>query len=122
MKMKNIEIINVIKAVNDFVGKDKEIPVKVSYAITKNVKSLMQEIEAYEKEREKIVAACEEAMAELEDEQKKKKCEDERNCKIKELLEIEVEVNIHKIPFEVLENCSNLTTKDLLALDFMIEN
>lgn len=111
--MKNIEIINNLNNLNDLVGADKIMPVKVGYSITKNLKALHKEAQDFEEERKKIVGDDFESKP---DENKK-----EIESKVKELLDYETDISIHKITIEDLEKCETLTTKDIMILDFMIQ-
>lgn len=55
IKIKNFELINMINGLNKFVGKDMPLPVRVSYAVNKNIKKLFDEYKIYDKERLKIM-------------------------------------------------------------------
>ena len=60
-KMKNIEIVNAINGLSEFVNKDKDVPIELSFAITANLDELTDAIKPFEKERKKIVRKIEEA-------------------------------------------------------------
>ena len=112
--MKNIDIINNINNLNDFINDNKEIPAKLGYAISRNLKILINEYNVYDEERKKIINGN------IED-----KNEEEKmiiNNKLQEILDIDIDVNIHKIDFAVVENCNNFTAKDWFVLGFMIKD
>lgn len=104
--MKNIELVNTVNGLVAFIQKDKVVPVKVSYAISKNLKELQKKLEPFEEERGKLVERGKDKDIEAE---------------IKELCEIALDVDIHTIPQNVLDNASDLTTMDYMALEFMFE-
>lgn len=103
--MKNVELVNAVNAIHAIIQKDNVMPVRVSYALTKNFNAFIGELDAYEKERKKLVDSGEKNFDE----------------KLQELLEIETEVPVHKISMEQLEKCDCLTIKEVALLDFMIE-
>lgn len=104
--MKNIEMINNANRLNEFVAKDKVVPIALSFAISANINELTHKLEPYEVERKKLV---------------KKKLEDkeEESDLLQELLDIDVDVEIRKVTKESLPE--DLTTKDVIALSFMME-
>ena len=53
MQMTNLKIIDTINKLGEFVKKDIPMPVKVSYAITKNARALENEYQVYDAERVK---------------------------------------------------------------------
>jgi hypothetical protein len=112
--MKNIEIINNINALNVLVEKDMALPVKVGYAINRNLKKLIAEYNIFEEERKKIVPPNYEEKTENE--------KKEIDVKFNELANIEVDVEIYKINLEDFGVCDSLSARDMLILDFMIED
>ena len=122
-KMKNIEIVNAINGLSEFVNKDKDVPIELSFAITANLDELTDAIKPFEKEREKIVRKIEEARqnedtetanAELE------KLDEEFN----RLMNIEVDAHISTVGHSVIkeiERYTKISTKDLMCLRFMIK-
>jgi len=112
--MKNMEIINNINALNVLIEKDMALPVKVGYAINRNLKKLMAEYSIFEEERKKIVPTDYEKKTE---EEKK-----EIDVKFNELANIEVDVEIYKIRLDDFGTCDSLSARDMLILDFMIED
>lgn len=128
MKIKNSEMVAFINGVKEI--KEKRIPIKLGYAITRNMKLMEVAAEAYNEEYQNLIGKYAE-----KDEEGKPKVEneeyillDEKNYhkEINELLEIENEFEIHKIPFEELEKCDTeqfdaLSIKDISLLEFMVE-
>ena len=105
--IKNLEVVGILNGLNTFIQKDKDVPFKVYRAVTKNHKTLMNEYEIYDKVRRKIITEC---------------GNNEKECleKMQALLDEEVTVGIDMIPESVLEDVE-LSIKDRLALDFMVE-
>lgn len=101
-KMKNIEMVNAVNALSSFVAKDKVVPVKLSFAISSNIKTLIRELEPYEEVRQKLIG--------------KESVENQ----FKELCETEVDVNLRTVSTDLLEDVE-MSTKDYLALEFMLE-
>lgn len=106
---------------------NKELPIKVSYALAKNISKIEKELEIYNKEREKLIEKYsvkdknnktvidENNQIQIQDE-----CLEGWNKDIKELQDIEVEIDIHKFKLEEL-NGYNMTPAELMAIDYMIE-
>lgn len=103
-KMKNIDMVNSVNGLNAFVSKDKVVPVALSVAISANVKTLLRELEPYDEERNKMLADN----------------PDDMNERFKELCNIEVDVNIRSVTPDIIEGLE-LSTKDYMSLEFMIE-
>lgn len=101
-KMNNLEMVNAVNSLTEFVGKDKIVPVALSVAISANIKNLLRELEPYNEEREKLI----------------KKAAD--NESFIELCNIDVEVNLRTVSAELLDGVE-LSTKDYFALEFMLE-
>lgn len=112
--MKNSEIIANINGLNKLAESGKQFPVRVNYAISKNMRELMRFYEAYEPERKKI----------MDDFDNKSDAEKEETAvKLNELLEIDNEdVNIHKISIHDLEASGNMTIEEFKNLEFMIND
>lgn len=108
--MTNLEIINHINSLNEFVSKDKSIPGKLGYAISRNIKIMMDEYNIYAEERKKILNGESESEISAEKMQQ-----------IQEILEVDVDLNLIKIDSTVMDRCDNLSAKDWLALEFMIK-
>ncbi|WP_297428872.1 DUF1617 family protein [Clostridium sp.] len=123
MKITNrkiLEDMNTLKAVSQ-----KQFPVKVSYAIAKNISKIDSELKIYEKERQKLIeqySERDEGNKIISDESGNVKFADVDgwNKDIKELLDIENEIEIHKFKFEELGNL-NISAEELRVIDYMIE-
>lgn len=107
----------------------KQLPVKVSYAIAKNIKKLENELKIYNEEREKLIDKyC------IKDDEGKNVIDENNNLKIanehleawnkeiNELMDIEVDIDIHKFNLDSLM-CGNydMTPAELMIIDYMIE-
>ncbi|MEW8993118.1 hypothetical protein [Clostridium sp.] len=126
MKLSNERIVNdaaVLGAISQ-----KNLPIKVSYAIAKNIAKIESELKVYNKEKQKLIDKYS-----VKDEEGKPLIEDNNiriapeyiedwNRDIKELLEIENEVDIHKFHISELENSNcTMTPAELMLIDYMIE-
>ena len=124
LKLTNKEILEKVGMLGEI--SRKTLPVKVSYAIGKNIGKIESELKHYNNEREKIVEKyCE------KDEKGKLKIEngnyvikdDEKenwNKDMKILQDIEVEFDVHKFKLEEL-NGYDMTASEMMCIDFMIE-
>jgi hypothetical protein len=110
IKIKNFELINMINGLNKFVGKDMPLPVRVSYAVNKNIKKLFGEYKIYDKERLKIMDGYE---------KKSKEEKREADERLAELLNIETEVDVHNITTDDVLSCNMLSVNDIAGLGFM---
>ncbi|AQS04796.1 hypothetical protein [Clostridium beijerinckii] len=106
---------------------NKQLPVKVSYAIAKNINSINKELKIFETEKMKIIKEYA-----IKDEHGEPKIKDnkfvfiegkEEECdkKYNELLDIEVDLDVRGINIDKLLNSNvNFTPGELMELDFMI--
>lgn len=127
MKLTNRKIVNDA----DFLGTltNKQLPIKVSYAIAKNISKIEKELEIYSKERQKLVdkyCIKDEKGNNKIDENNQLKIADENlddwNKSINELLDIEIEIDIHKFNINDLLNSNlDMTPSELILIDYMIE-
>lgn len=127
MKLTNRKIVNDA----NFLGTltNKQLPIKVSYAIAKNVSKIEKELDIYNKERQKLVDECcikDENGNNKIDENNQLKIADENlddwNKSINELLDIEIEIDIHKFNINDLLNSNlDMTPSELMLIDYMIE-
>ena len=128
MEIKNSQIVYISNNIKDI--RQKNLPVKIGFAINKNMVLLEPLGIAYDEERKKILNKyCEKN----EDGTFKQengifvlKDEVSYEREIRELLDIKNDVSVHKISYEELEKCDNdkydpLTPNDLSVLEFMIE-
>ena len=117
----NKELVNIINDLVAFIEKDKIAPGKISYAITRNYKTLEQAIEPLKVEQQKISKKIDEANA---DEslscEEKQKIVDDMNAAFSDILSTEVEVDIRMVSEDAVSELEGMTVKDYLALDFMI--
>jgi len=127
MKISNERILNDAAALGSI--SNKELPVKVSYSIAKNINKIESELKTYNTEKQKLIDKYSEkdnAGKTLIDSENKIKIEDKYlenwNRDIKELLAIENEVDIHKFNISELENSNcAMTPAELMLIDYMIE-
>lgn len=125
MKLSNERILRDIPKLSEIIK--KQLPVKVSYAIAKNIAKIEAELNVYDKEREKLIekySVKDEQGKTIVDENNQIKIREENitdwNRDIKELLSIENEVDIHKFSIDALEGYS-MTPAELMIIDYMIE-
>lgn len=108
---------------------NKQLPIKVSYAIAKNVSKVEKELEIYNKEKQKLLdkycikdekgnnKIYENNQLKIDDENL-----DDWNKSINELLDIEIEIEIHKFNINDLLNSNlDMTPSELMLIDYMIE-
>lgn len=107
----------------------KNLPVRISYAITKNIRKIEKELEFYFNEKSKVVEKYSE-----KDENGKtivgengiitiaKEHIEIWNKEHMDLLNIDVDIKVHMInEIDLLNTNIDITPADLLAIDFMIE-
>lgn len=107
----------------------KQLPIKVSYAIAKNIKKLESEIKIYNKEREKLInkyCIKDDEGKNVIDENNNLKIADEHlevwNKEINELMDIEVDIDIHQFNLDSLMYGNyDMTPAELMIIDYMIE-
>ena len=129
MKMKNKQILAIYNNIRPI--KQKQLPVKIGFAINKNLAAMDDAAKAYEEERMKILNRYGE-----KDENGLKKSEDGKEYLLKdkkaykeamdELWEIETDIQIHTVTMNEVKKCDSekfdaLTPFELEILDFMIE-
>ncbi len=123
MKKTNHEML--LDVVNlDYLTK-RQLPIKVSYAIAKNISKIKKELQTYEAERQKLLdrhgkkddkgEIIADEHGEVEFKNKEKWTKD-----IEELLSIEVDIDIHKFDIKELEGYE-ISPGELLAIEYMIE-
>ena len=127
LTLSNERIVNTINTLGEL--SNAKLPVKVAYAITKNINKINVELEAYNKEKAKLINKYGE-----KDEKgklnvnengiiplKEEHIEDYKD--IKELLSIENEIDIHMIQLDDLLNSDyNISPSELMTIDFMIND
>lgn len=127
LNLSNERIVNTINALSKL--NNAQLPIKVAYAISKNVNKIESELKFYNAEKAKLVNKY----GEKDKEGKLKVGEngnvplkeehiEDYNRDIKELLYIENEMDIHMIKLDNLLNSDyNISPAELSAIDFMIE-
>ena len=122
--MKNREIIEHINALGNFT-KDK-LTTKLSFAVVKNFNKLKSVYKDYDEARVLLV----EKYAEKDNKGEivrndngtevfKEGCLSDWNKEVNELLDIDVEFEIHSVDFAVIENLQ-MSVMDIEAIEFMI--
>ena len=126
MKLTNRKIVNDANLLGNLTH--KQLPIKVSYAIAKNISKIEKELEIYNKERQKLIDkyCLKDEEGNLIDENNQFKIADGNleawNKDMNELLEIEIDINIHKFSKDDLFNSNcNITPAELMLIDYMIE-
>lgn len=131
MKITNKQVRDFVLGVRNNGLANKRLPVKIGYAISRNLNNMDGILNSYEDARQKLIDQYAE-----KNEDGTMKIKDNvaviapENSKafseaIDELLAIENEIDIHTINFDEVEKCDtdkydSLTTADLLTLDIMI--
>ena len=128
MKMKNKEIVDFLNAYASM-GK-KTLPVRLAYAIKKNVAAVQEAAAAYTEERKDLIQryAKKDENGEIMTENDYYVMEDKAGFEqdMNELLDIETEVDIHTVAIAVVEKCDDdpkydpLTMTELDVIDFML--
>jgi len=130
MKMTLNEVLENYKSLAELAG--KKLPVRFSYAVSKNLKKLENEVKPVEKGRSDLIMQyCE------KDEEGKPKSDSKGNlifgdnapkfiAEYNEYLKMETEVEIHKIPFTEIERTEEdrydiLSPVEMMGIGFMIE-
>ncbi|WP_099346038.1 hypothetical protein [Clostridium tertium] len=124
MKLSNEKLVNSIGVLSKLTN--MELPIKLSYAISKNITKIDRELVVYNKERQKLI----EKYGEKDEESKLKTKEDGTinildidsfNKDLKEILEIETEVDIHLIDLEKVDADINITPGEIMLVDYMFK-
>ena len=126
MKLTNRKIVNDANLLGNLTH--KQLPIKVSYAIAKNISKIEKELEIYNKERQKLIDkyCLKDEEGNLIDENNQFKIADGNleawNKDMNELLDIEIDINIHKFSKDDLINSNcKITPAELMLIDYMIE-
>ncbi|AJA50050.1 hypothetical protein CPAST_c40210 [Clostridium pasteurianum DSM 525 = ATCC 6013] len=124
MKISNQKLLEDIQKLGGVA--QKQLPVKVSYAISKNISKIESELKIYDKERQKLIEKYGEKDEQgkvVADEkgQIKFKDKDSWDKDIKALLDIENEIDIHKFSIDEL-NGFNISAAELQVIDYMIDD
>ena len=128
LTLSNERIVNTINTLGEL--SNAKLPVKVAYAITKNINKINVELEAYNKEKAKLINKY----GERDEKGKlnvnengiiplKEEHIEDYNRDIKEFLSIENEIDIHIIQLDDLLNSDyNISPSELMTIDFMIND
>lgn len=128
LNLSNERIVNTINVLAEL--NNAKLPIKLAYAITKNINKINSELKAYNEEKAKLI----DKYSEKDEEGKLKSDEignvtlkeehiEDWNRDIKELLSIENEVDIHMIQLDDLLNSNyNISPAELSVIDFMIND
>lgn len=124
MIIKNEKLVNSIVVLSKLT--QMELPIKLSYALSKNITKIDRELTVYNKERGKLI----EKYGEKDEEGNLKTKEDGTinildidsfNKDLKEILEIETEVDIHLIDLEKVNVDINITPGEIMLVDYMFK-
>lgn len=128
MKLSNEKIVNdsnILRGISQ-----KQLPIKVSYAIAKNISKIDAELKIYNQELQKLLDkhAEKDTKGNPKNENgsiilKKDHIED-WNKELKELLVIENEIEIHKFNMSEFEGktCDTFSPSEIMTLEYMIED
>lgn len=124
MKISNERLVNSVGVLSKLTN--LELPIKLSYAFSKNITKIDAELKAYNMEREKLLNKY----GEKDEEGKLKQSEDGKvnildienfNKEIAELLQCESEIDIHLIDLEKVDAKINITPGELMIIDYMFK-
>ena len=121
-KIKNRDMVEFINFANGEFAK-KKLPVRLSYAITRNLDLLDNAVKTFSKEREKIL----EDVGDIPEGEEGKEKRDQAAAKIGELLDVEFEAQIHTMSIDQIEIVDSdgkydpLTPADVYRLSMLIE-
>lgn len=126
MKLSNEKILNTINVLGNL--NNTQLPIKLAYAISKNINKIDIELKTYNDEKVKLINKYAEKDKEgkvISDEHGhiiiEEKHKEDWNNDILELLSIENEIDIHKIQLDDLLNANyNISPAELSMIDFMI--
>ena len=128
MKLSNEKLLNTINVLGNL--NNIQLPIKLAYAISKNINKIDIELKTYNDEKVKLINKYAEKDKEgnvISDEHGhiiiEEKHKEDWNNDISELLSIENEIDIHKIQLDDLLNANyNISPAELSMIDFMIED
>lgn len=128
MKITNREIVKIFNGIRTI--EEKKLPVKLGFAINKNVKAMRGIAEAYDAERTKILDKYgqkdEDGHLEISGDEYVLTDKKAYAAEMNELLGIESELQVHTVTLDEIEKCDTekfdaLTPGELEILEFMIE-
>lgn len=124
MKLSNERLVNSVGVLSKLTN--LELPLKLSYAFSKNITKIDAELKAYNIEREKLLNKY----GEKDEEGKLKLSEkgevnildrENFNKEIAELLQCESEIDIHLIDLESIDTDIKITPGELMVIDYMFK-
>lgn len=119
MKLSNSKILDSVAALSKVSKMD--LPIKVSYAIAKNITKVENELKIYNIEKQKLIEkyCCKDEHGNLTISEG---CQEEWTRDIEALASIEVDIDIHKFHVEELINsgCS-MSPGEFMNIEYMIE-
>lgn len=124
MKISNERLVNSVGVLSKLTN--LELPLKLSYAFSKNITKIDAELKAYNIEREKLLNKY----GEKDEEGKLKLSEkgevnildrENFNKEIAELLQCESEIDIHLIDLDKVDAKINITPGELMIIDYMFK-
>ena len=124
MKLSNERLVNSVGVLSKLTN--LELPIKLSYAFSKNITKIDAELKAYNMEREKLLNKY----GEKDEEGKLKLSEkgevnildmENFNKEITELLQCEGEIDIHLIDLESINTDIKITPGELMIIDYMFK-
>lgn len=125
-KLTNERIVNTINVLGRL--NDTALPIKVAYAVSKNIDKIERELKAYNTEKSKLLDKYAEKnengeiIIENGHFKIKEECAENWNREIRELLDIENDVEIHMIQLDYLLNSNcDIAPSEFSLIDFMIE-
>lgn len=128
MKITNREIVKIFSRIRTI--EEKKLPVKLGFAINKNVKAMKGTAESYDAERTKILDKYgqkdEDGQLEISGDEYVLTDKKAYAAEMNELLGIESELQVHTVTLDEIEKCDTekfdaLTPGELEILEFMIE-
>ena len=124
MKLSNERLVNSVGVLSKLTN--LELPIKLSYAFSKNITKIDAELKAYNMEREKLLNKY----GEKDEEGKLKLSEkgevnildrENFNKDVAELLKCESEIYIHLIDLEPMDTDIKITPGELMIIDYMFK-
>mgnify|MGYP006922905535 FL=1 len=124
LKLSNEILVNSVGVLSKLTN--LELPIKLSYAFSKNITKIDAELKAYNIEREKLLNKY----GEKDEEGKLKLSEkgevnildrENFNKEIAELLQCESEIDIHLIDLEKIDTEIKITPGELMIIDYMFK-
>jgi len=124
LKLSNERLVNSVGVLSKLTN--LELPIKLSYAFSKNITKIDAELKAYNMEREKLLNKY----GEKDEEGKLKLSEkgevnildrENFNKDVAELLKCESEIDIHLIDLESIDTDIKITPGELMIIDYMFK-